>query len=311
MSPEQVAGRPVDHRTDIFSLGAVLGEMFAGQRTFTRPTPAQTMAAIIQDDPPPASSLNPAVPATLDRIIQRCLEKSPAARFQSASDLAFALSTATGSSGHVTTPRDRDWARYVQIGHHRLSGSVDRRGCSMGRGQPPAPAIAGGSETLHRRPPQRRSASPRCLWRCRRMERGWWCRSAVFRARNFICGRSTSPSFKPSRDARRVQPVFLTRRRMDWILHHDGHQEGAAVWRARRHDLSSERPYPRQRGVGLRRHDLFHAVFAIQRRRRRRQWRPQRSLGWRCQRRLPPWRTASSLTTTRQCCRGIARSFTP
>jgi serine/threonine protein kinase len=100
MSPEQVAGRPVDHRTDIFSLGAVLGEMVTGQRTFKRPTAAETMAAIIQDDPPPASSLNPAVPANLDRIIQRCLEKSPAARFQSASDLAFALSTVGSSGSH-------------------------------------------------------------------------------------------------------------------------------------------------------------------------------------------------------------------
>jgi serine/threonine-protein kinase len=100
MSPEQVAGRPLDHRTDIFSLGAVLGEMVTGQRTFKRPTAAETMAAIIQDDPPAASSLNPAVPANLDRIIQRCLEKSPAARFQSASDLAFALSTLASSGSH-------------------------------------------------------------------------------------------------------------------------------------------------------------------------------------------------------------------
>jgi serine/threonine protein kinase len=105
MSPEQVGGRPIDHRTDIFSLGAVLGEMVTGQRTFKRSTAAETMAAIIQDDPQLASTLNPAVPATLDRIIQRCLEKSPGARFQSASDLAFALSTVGSSGSHGVQPQ--------------------------------------------------------------------------------------------------------------------------------------------------------------------------------------------------------------
>jgi eukaryotic-like serine/threonine-protein kinase len=105
MSPEQVSAAAVDHRTDIFSLGAVLDEMLTGRPTFKRQTDAQTMAAILEHDPPAASSTNPAIPSSLDRIVRRCLEKTPVARFQSASDLAFALSTVEASGSQPTLPR--------------------------------------------------------------------------------------------------------------------------------------------------------------------------------------------------------------
>jgi serine/threonine protein kinase len=114
MSPEQVAGRPVDHRTDIFSLGAVVDEMVTGRRTFQRPTAAQTMTAILESDTPAASTVNPAVPSSLDRIILRCLEKSPTARFQSASDLSFALLALADSSAHpMAAPARRTSSRQI------------------------------------------------------------------------------------------------------------------------------------------------------------------------------------------------------
>ncbi|HTU43194.1 MAG TPA: protein kinase [Candidatus Aquilonibacter sp.] len=91
MSPEQVRGQPVDHRTDVFAFGAILYEMVMGKTTFQRPTEADTISAILNEDPAPISQLAPDTPLTLDKIIHRCLEKNPSQRFQSASDLAFAL----------------------------------------------------------------------------------------------------------------------------------------------------------------------------------------------------------------------------
>jgi serine/threonine protein kinase/dipeptidyl aminopeptidase/acylaminoacyl peptidase len=91
MSPEQVLGRPVDRRTDIFALGAVLYEMFTGKRAFQRPSSVQTMTAILQEDPVDPLSLSPGLPATAVAVVRRCLEKDPEERFQSARDLAFDL----------------------------------------------------------------------------------------------------------------------------------------------------------------------------------------------------------------------------
>jgi Tol biopolymer transport system component len=99
MSPEQVRGSAVDHRSDIFSFGAILYEALAGERAFRGETPADTMGAILSADPPELDPDAHHVPAALGRIVQRCLEKSPAARFQTASDLAFALEALSGSSG--------------------------------------------------------------------------------------------------------------------------------------------------------------------------------------------------------------------
>src|SRR5580704_12824988 len=95
MSPEQVRGDHVDHHTDIFAFGAILYEMLAGNRAFQKPTSAETMAAILNEDP--SAILQVSAPLALQRVVHRCLEKKPEARFQSASDLAFALEALSDS----------------------------------------------------------------------------------------------------------------------------------------------------------------------------------------------------------------------
>ncbi len=97
MAPEQVRGEPADTRTDIFAFGSVLYEMLSGVRAFRRDTSAETMTAVLKDDPPELSNPGRAVSPTLERIVRRCLEKSPEQRFQSARDLSFALSALSGS----------------------------------------------------------------------------------------------------------------------------------------------------------------------------------------------------------------------
>jgi Tol biopolymer transport system component len=98
MSPEQVRGQVVDHRTDIFAFGAILYEMLMGRPTFGRPTSADTMSAILNEEPAPISELAPETPVALQRVVLRCLEKNAEQRFQSASDLAFALEALSGSA---------------------------------------------------------------------------------------------------------------------------------------------------------------------------------------------------------------------
>src|SRR6202012_4287854 len=100
MSPEQVRGATVDHRTDIFALGAILYEMLTGRRAFQRSTSAETMTAILNEDPPSIAQLVQTTPPGLQRVVHRCLEKNPEQRFHSASDLAFALD-ALSESGSV------------------------------------------------------------------------------------------------------------------------------------------------------------------------------------------------------------------
>ena len=91
MAPEQVRGLATDHRADIFAFGAILYEMLMGKGTFERPTTADTMSAILNEEPPSISQRAPDTPLALERLIRRCLEKNAEQRFQSASDLAFAL----------------------------------------------------------------------------------------------------------------------------------------------------------------------------------------------------------------------------
>ena len=91
MSPEQVRGESVDHRSDLFSLGAVLYEMLSGRLAFSGATPADTMSAILSYDPPSLSTLREEIPPDLDRTVRRCLEKSARERSQSAWDLASEL----------------------------------------------------------------------------------------------------------------------------------------------------------------------------------------------------------------------------
>jgi serine/threonine protein kinase len=97
MAPEQVRGDGVDARTDIFAFGAVLYEMLSGKRAFRRDTTAETMTAVLKEDPAELSDPGHVVSPALDRIVRRCLEKSPEQRFQSAKDLSFALSALSGS----------------------------------------------------------------------------------------------------------------------------------------------------------------------------------------------------------------------
>jgi serine/threonine-protein kinase len=97
MSPEQLRGMHVDARSDIFSFGCVLQEMITGQSPFGRPTPAETISAILKEDPPSLLVFDAAIPAELDRTARRCLNKEPDQRFQSATDLAFQLRQILGS----------------------------------------------------------------------------------------------------------------------------------------------------------------------------------------------------------------------
>ena len=105
MAPEQVRGAAVDHRADIFAFGAVLYEMLSGSRAFQGATPADTISAILDRDPPDLSSVVRQIPAPLASIVDRCLDKNPGARFQSAADLKFALgSLSIPTSGQLEPP---------------------------------------------------------------------------------------------------------------------------------------------------------------------------------------------------------------
>jgi serine/threonine protein kinase/Tol biopolymer transport system component len=98
MAPEQVRGQAADHRADIFAFGAILYEMLTGTRTFRKPTSAETMTAILNEDPPLISQVLPKVPPGMQRVVHRCLEKNPEQRFHSAHDLAFALDALSDST---------------------------------------------------------------------------------------------------------------------------------------------------------------------------------------------------------------------
>ena len=98
MSPEQVRGETADHRTDIFSFGAILYEMLAGHRAFQRDTAAETMTAILKEEPPELVALGKNIAPSLVRVVDHCLEKRAELRFQSAKDLAFALEALSGTS---------------------------------------------------------------------------------------------------------------------------------------------------------------------------------------------------------------------
>jgi Tol biopolymer transport system component len=108
MAPEQVRGEAADHRADIFSLGAILYELLAGKRAFQKPTPPETMTAILNEDPPGISQVAENVPPALQRVVHRCLEKNPEQRFQSASDLAFALDALSEHSGTAASVPRKD-----------------------------------------------------------------------------------------------------------------------------------------------------------------------------------------------------------
>jgi serine/threonine protein kinase len=97
MSPEQVRGRLAGPASDLFSFGAILYEMLSGKRAFTAGTAAETMSAILNDDPLQSNESNRQIPPSLERIVRHCLEKNPDERFQSAHDLGFDLESITSS----------------------------------------------------------------------------------------------------------------------------------------------------------------------------------------------------------------------
>ncbi|HVR29731.1 MAG TPA: protein kinase, partial [Thermoanaerobaculia bacterium] len=100
MSPEQVRGEPADARSDLFSFGCVLYELLSGRRAFRRETHAETMTAILREEPEPLAELAPIpLPAGLSELLEHCLEKAPERRFQSARDLAFQLEVLSHSAG--------------------------------------------------------------------------------------------------------------------------------------------------------------------------------------------------------------------
>jgi serine/threonine protein kinase len=104
VSPEQLRGQGATARSDVFALGAVLYEMLTGQRAFKGATKADTLAAILEKDPPAMALPGGAVPAPLERVVLRCLEKDPDDRFQSTRDVAFALEAlSTGSMNEPGT----------------------------------------------------------------------------------------------------------------------------------------------------------------------------------------------------------------
>jgi len=104
MAPEQVQGTGTDGRSDLFALGCVLREMVTGRRPFARATPTETLAAILSAPAPEVTATGTDAPADLSRIAARCLEKQPGQRFQSASDLAFALRALTAAPSSVLSP---------------------------------------------------------------------------------------------------------------------------------------------------------------------------------------------------------------
>src|ERR1051325_11417837 len=106
MSPEQLRGQLADHRSDIFSFGAILYEMLSGRRAFRGESTADTISAILREDPPDLSSTNRNINPALERVVNHCLEKNPEERFNSARDLAFAIEALSGpatTSGDTAT----------------------------------------------------------------------------------------------------------------------------------------------------------------------------------------------------------------
>jgi eukaryotic-like serine/threonine-protein kinase len=117
MSPEQVRGQTADHRSDLFSFGAILYEMLSGRRAFRGETSVETMSAILKEDPPELTETNRSVPPALERIVRHCLEKNPEERFQSARDVAFNLQSLSGSTSQVAAiaPARQPAARMSRI----------------------------------------------------------------------------------------------------------------------------------------------------------------------------------------------------
>jgi serine/threonine protein kinase len=137
LSPEQARGEPIDGRSDLFSLGCVLHEALTGHRAFSGKTAQDTIASVLKDEPADAASLRPDAPSALTRVVRRCLAKEREARFQSASDLAFALRSTTPASGLHQAPSAG--ARRLLRGSLLIPLGVGLLGLAVGYLAAPAP----------------------------------------------------------------------------------------------------------------------------------------------------------------------------
>jgi eukaryotic-like serine/threonine-protein kinase len=115
MAPEQVRGESVDHRSDLFALGAILYEMLTGRRAFSGASYVETLSAILTDEPPPIADSRGVSPG-LDAIVRHCLEKNPEERFQSARDIAFAVADLSGAGRGLAPRSRRGWRPWVALG---------------------------------------------------------------------------------------------------------------------------------------------------------------------------------------------------
>ena len=143
MSPEQVRGAPVDGRADVFSLGAVLYEMLSGRRAFERSSAAETMIAVLQDEPPGLAPGSGRFPAPISRILRRCLAKNPDDRYSSARELAIDLRKPPRL--RTQRPRRKRNRRLSRLRHRRThrgrSGAATRGGWSRRPARPPAAVL--------------------------------------------------------------------------------------------------------------------------------------------------------------------------
>jgi TolB-like protein len=131
MSPEQALGHEVDHRADLFSFGTLLYEMATGRRPFRGDTAGETVAALLRDDPPRPSSLNPAVPEELDDLIERCLEKEASRRLSSARELRQRLQALSSrlSAPALTLPADTGRLTRLRRRWHAPASAFALTGC--------------------------------------------------------------------------------------------------------------------------------------------------------------------------------------
>ena len=160
MSPEQASGRPLDFRTDQFSMGSILYEMATGKRAFQRGTQAETLTAIIREDTEPVAQLNAAVPAPFRWIVERCLQKDPEERYASTRDLARDVRAVREhlSEAHVSGVVSGATAAAAVRPKRRWLSAVRRRRRSRGgvRGRGGG---SGGASPARHRPPTSRSPS--------------------------------------------------------------------------------------------------------------------------------------------------------
>jgi eukaryotic-like serine/threonine-protein kinase len=200
MSPEQVSGRPTDHRTDVFSLGVMLYEMATGKRPFAGASAVALLSSILKDEPPPLSEAKPGLPPQLGRIVGRCLEKLPENRLQTASDLGRELralrqeidsgpaaSPAIGSRPDSSPGRGAPW---IVVLPFKIQGAdPELFGCWTPRPAPTCGRRPTTATSQGRGSSRCRTTSPTGWWRPSPTPTASWCarwpsRSATGRSRS-------------------------------------------------------------------------------------------------------------------------------